>query len=296
MAEPASMASSRASAATSVLRAMRLVLHLGYALFLAVFYPWMNERVQVRIMKRWSRQLLAIFNIGIQIEGQQPLRSERGCMLVANHISWLDIFVLNAICPARFIAKGEVRRWPVIGWLCKRSGTIFIERAMRRDAARVNRIVGSLLKQGTCVGLFPEGTTTDGTRVEHFHSSLLQPVIDTHAALRPVALRYFDADGFASTAAAFTDDTTLLASIWRILRYRQLNAMVGFTAVIPATLGNRRVMAQAAREAVAQALQHTGMPRHAIKSPSIPDARPALLASQSAYALLVSAAIEPVRK
>jgi 1-acyl-sn-glycerol-3-phosphate acyltransferase len=97
-------------------------------MLLAIIYPHLSRTRQRRILKSWSRQLLTILNIGIQIEGKQPTRIEGGHLMVANHVSWLDIFVLNAIHPAQFIAKSEVRDWPIIGWLCRRSGTMFIPR------------------------------------------------------------------------------------------------------------------------------------------------------------------------
>ena len=111
-----------------VFRGCRLALHFLCGMLLAIFYPHLSHNRQRRIMKKWSRQLLDILNIGIRTEGQRLVRGESGCLVVANHVSWLDIFVLNAVYPSRFIAKAEVRNWPFIGWLCKRSGSIFIER------------------------------------------------------------------------------------------------------------------------------------------------------------------------
>lgn len=208
----------------SLFRGVRLALHLLYAALLAIFYPHLNQTKRRRILKTWSRQLLDIFNIGIRTEGEWSVRGEGGCLVVANHVSWLDIFVLNTIYPSRFIAKAEVRNRPLIGWLCKRSNTIFIERAMRQDAASVNLRVSTLLKQGICVGLFPEGTTTDGKQAGHFHSALIQPAIDAGAMLCPIALRYQDENGKQSSAATFTGDMTLFQSIWRILRSPRFDA------------------------------------------------------------------------
>ena len=161
----------------SVFRGSRLALHFFYGMLLAVIYPHLNQTGQRRAMKAWSRQLLSILNIGIQIEGQQLTRGEGGYLIVANHVSWLDIFVLNAIHPAHFIAKSEVRDWFIVGWLSRRSGTIFIERALRQNASLINRRISHLLKQDVCIGLFPEGTTTDGKQAGHFHSALIQPAI-----------------------------------------------------------------------------------------------------------------------
>ncbi len=270
----------------SMFRGCRLALHLLYGMLLAIFYPHLNQTGQRRILKSWSRQLLAILNIGIQTEGQQPTRGEDGYLIVANHVSWLDIFVLNAICPSRFIAKSEVRNWPLIGWLCKRGGAIFIERAIRRDAALVTRRVSLMLKQGACVGLFPEGTTTDGKQVGHFHSALIQPAIDAGARLCPIALHYQDEQGEPSSAAAFTGSTTLAQSVWRILRCRHHTALAVFTPALIAANENRRVLARAAQEAIAQGLQNI---THMQQEPETAFALPqTLLSAQPAYMLLLN--------
>ena len=276
----------------SVLRGGRLAAHLFSGMLLAIIYPYLNQTSQRRTMKMWSKQLLDILNIGLQIEGPQPGRSEGGCLIVANHISWLDIFVLNAIHPVRFIAKSEVRAWPFIGWLCQRSGTIFIDRAMRpksiyQNTSMVSQHVGRLLKQGTCIGLFPEGTTTDGKQVGHFHSALIQPAIETETRLCPIALRYQDQDGELEIAAAFVGDMTLAQSIWQILRCPHLNALVVFTPALLTANANRRVLARTAQAAITQGLQTIGITRQTVTDH---EARPfpqIILSSRSAYGLLV---------
>ena len=266
----------------SVFRGIRLALHLFYAVLLAIYYPHLNQMKRRRILKAWSRQLLDILNIGIRTEGEWSVRGEGGCLVVANHVSWLDVFVLNTIYPSRFIAKAEVRNWPLIGWLCKRSNTIFIERAMRQDAASINRRASLLLEQGVCIGLFPEGTTTDGKQVGHFHSALIQPAIDAGAMLCPVALRYQDENGKQSSAATFTGDMTLSQSIWRILRSPRFDALLVFTPALATAGENRRVLARAAQEAISQGLR-TGM-RQAPEQETTSAVSQSLLSTQSAYA------------
>jgi len=280
----------------SVFRGSRLALHLLFGMLLAVIYPHLNQTRQRRILKSWSRQLLTILNIGIQIEGQQPARGEGGCLIVANHISWLDIYVLNAIHPAQFIAKSEVRDWPLIGWLSRRIGTIFIERALRRNASLISRRVSLLLKQGACVGLFPEGTTTDGKQVGHFHSALIQPAIDAGVKVCPMALRYQDEEGQTSSAAAFIGDTTLVQSIWRILRCPHLNALVVYTPALQAAGENRRVLARIAQSAISQGLQNVGTTRQAVEQRATPAFPQTMLSSQSVYALLVDPMLHHLRK
>jgi 1-acyl-sn-glycerol-3-phosphate acyltransferase len=280
----------------SLFRASRVALHLFYGMSLAVIYPYFAQTGQRRIMKSWSRQLLAILNIGIRIEGQQLARGEGGCLLVSNHISWLDIFVLSAIHPSQFIAKSEVRDWPLIGWLSRRSGTIFIERALRQNASVINSRVSKLLKQGACIGLCPEGTTTDGKQVGHFHSALFQPAIDAGIKTCPVALRYQSAEGHPSPAATFTGDTTLVQSIWRILRAPRLNALVVFTPAIPAAKENRRMLARAAQTAIAKEIQFFGTTKHAVVQQAFSALPQTLLSPQSAYALLIDPGLNQIQK
>lgn len=269
----------------SVFRGIRLALHLFYAALLAVFYPHLKPAKRRRILKTWSRQLLGILNIGIRTEGEWSVRGEGGCLVVANHVSWLDVFVLNTIYPSRFIAKAEVRNWPLIGWLCKRSNTIFIERAMRQDATSINQRVSLLLEQGVCVGLFPEGTTTDGKQVGHFHSALIQPAIDAGAMLCPIALRYQDENGKQSSTATFTGDMTLFESIWRILRSPRFDALLVFTPALATAGENRRVLARAAQEAISQGL-HARM-RQTPEQETTSAVSQSLLSTQSAYAPLL---------
>ena len=273
--------------AGSAFRGIRLALHLSYAMLLAIFYPHLSQTKRRRTLKIWSRQLLDILNIGIRTEGQWPVHGEGGYLIVANHVSWLDIFVLNTIYPSRFIAKAEVRNWPLIGWLCKRGNTIFIERAIRQDAASINRQISILLEQGVCVGLFPEGTTTDGNQVGHFHSALIQPAIDVGAMLCPIALRYHDESGKQSSAAAFTGDMTLFQSIWRVLRSPRFDALLMFTPALATSGENRRVLARAAQNAISQGMQNVAAIRQApeqVASYAVPQT---MLSAQSAYASLL---------
>lgn len=268
----------------SLLRGARLVLHFVHAALFAIFYPYLNQTKRRRALKKWSRQLFEILNIGVRTEGQWPVHGEGGFLIVANRVSWLDVFVLNTIYPARYIAKAEVRNRPLIGWLCERGNTIFIDHAMRQDAASINRQISILLGQGVCIGLFPEDTTTDGNQVGHFHSALIQPAIDAGAMLCPIALRYQDESGNHSIAATFTGDMTLFQSIWRILRRRRFDALLMFTPALATAGDNRRVLARAAQEAISQGLQNLNANRQESEQETSPTIPQTALSAQSAYA------------
>jgi 1-acyl-sn-glycerol-3-phosphate acyltransferase len=235
-------------------RALRLALHIAYGLALAIPYPWFGGALQRRILQNWSADLLAIFNVRIDIARDDPLHVLHRGLIVTNHISWLDVFVLNAVVPMRFVAKVEVRRWPVIGWLCARAQTLFIERGKARSAARINVKLVELLKRGGCLAIFPEGTTTDGSRVAHFHASLLQPAIDASALLHPVAIRYQDRLGAHSTAAAYIDELSFGRSMWNILSTPELHVRLAATPPLDASGTDRRNLTRTAHHQIGAAL------------------------------------------
>ena len=239
----------------ALFRATRFVIHLGYGLAIAFFFPWIGAGLRRRILQVWSKGLLQIFNVRLDIASGDPLYQLKRGLIVSNHISWLDVFVLNAVIPMRFVAKSEVRSWPVIGWLCARAQTLFLERGKARSAARLNVHLVSLLQQGGCLAIFPEGTTTDGTSVAHFHSSLLQPAIDAAAPIHPVAIRYRDASGAHNKAAAYVDEISFGASLWSILNTPEMHVQLVGTAPLESLDGDRRSLTRRAHQHISAALQ-----------------------------------------
>jgi 1-acyl-sn-glycerol-3-phosphate acyltransferase len=236
-------------------RLVRLVLHLLVGVIkAALLFPLVGRARRTELIRRWSLRVLAIFNIRFSVKGKAPDLSAAGVMFVANHISWLDIYLLDAVCPARFVSKSEVRAWPVIGWLAVKVGTLFIERARRHDAARANREVVDALQQGDCVAVFPEGTTSNGTLLLPFHASLLQSAITSEARLWPVAIRYLHRDGTASLSPAYVDNMSFGASLFRILDAPDLAAEITYLEPLPVQGRSRRELAALAEKAIASAL------------------------------------------
>jgi len=175
-------------------------------------------------------------------------------LLVANHVSWLDVYALNAVAPACFVAKSDVRDWPVFGTIATRFGTLFIVRGSYRDAARVRRAAADVLRAGERVVVFPEGTTTDGTLVERFYPALFQAAIDARTLVQPVALRYLDARGRPTRGAIFVGDMTLVTSIRRVIAEPSLNAELAFGQPLDAAAHTRKELAHLAREWIAATL------------------------------------------
>jgi 1-acyl-sn-glycerol-3-phosphate acyltransferase len=166
----------------------------------------------------------------------------------------LDIFALNSAIPMRFVAKSEIRRWPFIGWLSAKTGTLFIERGRRSDTARVNRLIAEAMLEGDVVAVFPEGTTSDGTQILRFHSSLLQPALIADAVVQPVALRFTHGDGSLCTEAAFDGDKTLWQSLLQISALRKIAVQLHFLPLLSGDVPHRRALADAAHAAIASRL------------------------------------------
>ncbi|MBP0633977.1 1-acyl-sn-glycerol-3-phosphate acyltransferase [Cupriavidus sp. AcVe19-6a] len=246
------------------LRKTALVLHLLRGLLTcAVLFPWLGARSRAWHIRRWSRRLLRICGIEVEVvdvRGEAPQGAARhGALVVSNHISWLDIYVIHSWQPVRFVAKSEIRGWPLIGWLCDKTGTIFIERARKRDAHRVLHDITDVMLQGDLVGVFPEGTTTDGTGVLPFHANLMQAPISGGLPVQPVGLNYLDAaSGQPTLAAAYIDDTTLLQSLNAVLRAPRIKARVVIGPSLMPISADRRELASAAREVVHHLAQGAG--------------------------------------
>ena len=201
------------------------------------------------LVREWSRQMLGILGVQLVVRGTPP---ERGPMLlVANHLSWLDILVMDAAHPARFVSKADVKHWPVLGALITGAGTLYIERESRRDAMRVVHQMAAALQAHDTVAVFPEGTTGDGRELLPFHANLIQAAISAHAPVMPVALDFVDAaSGQRSDAPLFVGDTTLLQSIWSTLRAVGVQAVVHYGPAQTADGRDRRAWAQDLRSAV----------------------------------------------
>jgi 1-acyl-sn-glycerol-3-phosphate acyltransferase len=233
-------------------RLVRVGLHLGYGLAVAaVVYPLAGRPAQLKLKQRWSRQLLGMLGVRLQAKAT-PLPS--ATLLVANHISWLDIYVINALAPAAFICKADVRSWPFIGWLCERTETVFMPRGSRNAAKQAGEIVALRLRQGWRVAVFPEGTTSDGGEVLPFHGALLQGAIDASCRVQPLALRYTDGDGRLSTAPAYCGDTTLLQSLRRIAAAPRLHVRLDVLPPLDGHGAERRALAATAWRAIRHSL------------------------------------------
>lgn len=206
------------------------------------------------MIQRWSKRLLAILNVQLHCY-DQPRALPAKCLLVANHVSWLDIFAISAVFPSTFVAKADIRAWPFLGKLCERTGTIFIERGSARGARRANREIAEALQHGDRpVVVYPEGTTTRGAGLEPFRPALLQSAVDTAAVISPLALRYVDNQGERTEVAAWVGDATLFDSIFSMVRQPEIALELRFLRAWSGGDHTRGEIARRAQAVIAHAL------------------------------------------
>jgi 1-acyl-sn-glycerol-3-phosphate acyltransferase len=202
-----------------------------------------------RLIRLWTRSVARGF--GVRVRVPAPVPSPTGLLVVANHVSWLDILLLAAARPGRMVAKKEIGGWPVIGRLAGRGGTLFIDRDRLRTLPDTVAEVAHVLRGSGAVAAFPEGSTWCGRRQGRFRPALFQAALDAGAGVQPVLIRYLLADGRPTTAPAFVGEDTLLDSVRRVVATRGLVAEVVALPVIPAGAHQeRRSLARAAEAAV----------------------------------------------
>ena len=212
-----------------------------------------DRRPARHVVERGGAELLDAVAVEVAVRGARPLLAGP-VLLVANHVSWLDVQALGAVAGTRFIAKAEVRDWPVVGALAARLGTLFIRRGSFRDAMRVKNALAKLFVAGERVAVFPEATTTDGTRLGKFHPALFQAAIDAAVPVQPVAIRIREVDGSPAAAAAFIDDMTFVESLGQVLARPRLVVELTFGPPIWAADQTRRQLAMRCRAFVAGVL------------------------------------------
>ena len=235
------------------LRLLPIGLHLLYgSLQAGLLFPFAGPRWRQLRIQRWSQQLLVL--LGIRIESAtDPARLDGG-LLVGNHISFIDIFVINALLPSTFVAKSDVAHWPLIGRLARHAGTVFIERGNRRAAHSTRQQMLAALGAGRRLAVFPEGTTTRGERVLPFHAALFQSAIDAAVPIHALALSYRDSGGNPSAAPAYVDDIGIIDCLISVLAAGGLVARIELAASFPSPLPDRRHLAHSARQSIVTAL------------------------------------------
>ena len=240
-------------APVAVWRVARLLLHLLHGLAtMALRFGSLDTAGRHALVQWWSARLLRLFGVELTVHGQPRTGAT---LWVANHVSWLDIAVIHAAAPqARFVAKSDVKHWPVLGWLVAGAGTLFIERQSKRDALRVVHQIAAALRAGDAVAVFPEGTTGAGPTLLAFHANLLQAAIATATPVQPLVLRFHQPGQAFSTAVEYVGQTSLWQSLWRVARARGLGVQLEWLPALASAGTDRRSLAAALQASISRAL------------------------------------------
>jgi 1-acyl-sn-glycerol-3-phosphate acyltransferase len=241
-------------------RGARLLAHLAAGLVTA--YPVFSllevtgfdhqHRRREALVRAWMRGLLRILNVNLRVRGNiQP----GAALYCANHVSWLDIPCLRAVVDAAFVAKSEVRRWPLVGGLAARAGTLFLERGNHGATSRIAEHMTWLLAAGKPAVIFPEGTSTDGSTVLRFHARLYQAATRIDGHVQAVAIRYPRGKGI-HPGIPFIGDDDLASHLWRLLGEESIEAELHFCAALPAVAHERRALADTTRRQIIEALEY----------------------------------------
>lgn len=234
-------------------RLLRVLMHLLKGLFIcALIFPWLGRERRMACIARWSSQLLRIFRVSVELAPESCVPAHG--LWVANHVSWIDIFVINAIFPSRFVAKSEVRRWPLVGALSAWAGTIFVARANRRELRHTVANMVSALVEGERVVVFPEGTSCAQGAMQAFRANLFEAAIEARAMVQPVAISYFDDDGGLHNAVEYIGSTSLIGSMNAILSGKPIRAILHIAPGLQPCASDRRQIAQRAFHAIQRSL------------------------------------------
>ncbi len=229
------------------------MLHLLRGMWLvATRFPQASDAQRQAINQAWSLGVLRLCGMRLVVH-HDAARLDHGVLMVSNHVSWLDICVINAWRPTPFVSKAEVRAWPIVGWLAQQAGTVFIQREKRRDAQRIMHDLAARLTAGERMCLFPEGTTSSGHALLPFHANLLQAAVSASCPVQPVCLMYEDANGRQSTAPAYIGEMSLSTSLDAVLREGPLTVHLHIGEPLEAGV-DRRQLAARAQAAVGAAL------------------------------------------
>jgi len=242
-----------------------LFLHLPLTLLLinplSERIRWNDEHLRHKVIRWWSAGLMRIFGFSVVAYGQ-PARGS--ALIVANHLSWLDIELIHARLAVEFVAKAEIGRWPLIGWLARRAGTIYHRRGSTESLASVSQLMVDRLRAGAAVGVFPEGGTSDGTSVRVFHARIFQCAIEAGAPVQAVALRYL-LEGVPNPSVPFLDGENFFVNFVRLLGEPSMVAEVHFLEPLPVNGDRRRQLAEGARKGIMDALGHASAPTRTIR-------------------------------
>lgn len=235
-------------------RALKMIWHTASAVLTGIFrYPFWNREKRRAYIQAWSRQLFSVAGIQVTVVNEHLLVPN--ALIVSNHLSWLDIFLINTAQPSRFIAKDAIRSWPVIGWLATQAGTVFLKRDNARDLRNTFRILVTYLQAGEHFVFFPEGTSGGSqSRLLPFHPNLFEAAIETGSPVQPCVLHYTDEHNRFHNAIDSEIKLSLWHNIRRVLKADTIRAELLILPAIETAGMQRRVLSQKAHDAIKAAL------------------------------------------
>ena len=230
------------------MKTLKILLHILIVIPLCLLILIATRKQQENIIQYWCKRLLSIFEIKVELKGLETyLFNQKKYLIVSNHISWLDIIVIQSIKPSIFVAKSDVASWPLFGWVAHMTGTIFIKRDKVSDIKKaLKKMKRRLMKRSVCI--FPEGTSTNGRYVLPFKSNLFQSSIDSNKSILPICLRYEEHFHY-SDKVAFIDDMSLVDSIMKIKKEKHIIAILDILQPIRPR-GNRKELASYTHEII----------------------------------------------
>lgn len=231
-------------------------------LFVLICFPFMNWKLRGRWIRFWAARLPRVLGMTVSVSGDVPRETSRlygrapgetGYLVVANHISFVDVFALDAVLPCQFVAKSEIARWPVFGSICRHAGTLFIDRGSRRSIVEIVKLLSGSLKEGGNALFFPEGTVADGLALLPFHPNLFEAAVQTGADVLPVAVHY-TVDGRLSDVASYAGHQSMWDVVKRIVFSEGVGVHVEVLAPIPSAGETRQSLSEKSSAAIAAAI------------------------------------------
>ncbi len=237
------------------LRLLRVLVHVFTGVLTCAFlFPFSSDAKRSHFVRRWSIGLLNLCRVEVRLIDQSGGQLADHALIVANHVSWMDIFVINSWQACHFVAKSDIRSWPIAGWLSAQAGTIFLARGKQREVRRIYEGLVHQLRENKRIAFFPEGTTGAQGNLLPFHANLFEAAIEAQVPILPFAVRYVDAQGNLHPAADFIGEMTFAESMKLILKSGGMRAELIQLPSIPTDRAHRREVAQRAREVVANGL------------------------------------------
>ena len=234
------------------MKTLKIIFHILLVIPLCLFIFVSSKSQQDKVIQFWCKKLLSIFEVAVELKGvTENLFNQKKYLMVSNHISWLDIIVIQSIKPSIFVAKSDVASWPLFGWVARMTGTIFIRRDKVSDIKKaLKKMKRRLIKRSVCI--FPEGTSTNGRYVLPFKSNLFQSSIDSNKSILPISISYREANAYTDKVA-FIDDMSLIDSIIKIKNGNHIKVIVDVMQPIRPR-SNRKELASYAHEMIQKSL------------------------------------------